>query len=869
MSDVGARVLAGGALLALTVAVVVLILCVPWRGRTRRTPALWLAGADLKLLGDNTHDRAILTSMGSMVGVIALLSGASVTIAGSIILDRSRGWLYALPAGLIWAFAVLQIDRWITSTMDTPKSRSGWVAFVGSRLALTLVVGGLISELLSMKIFAPEIADKLNQIHQKQFDTVDAPAVYAAHKEHPLDGRLRKGQTLDDVATNYDPTGAVPRAKEAWDTAETFANLKTQQLTCEKNPTNTCKTALAKHGLAVTGDRDTSKNADGPDTRKRRSEANAARATADRLHWYYDCSGHRPAGTSAKTDCATNVKAATAAAFQASLNPDLKVAHDKVFADKGLLSQEDALWQVVRQHPVTWLWRIFIALSFMLIDLIPLIFKLTSPVQAYRNAYQSSLTTRQNSLDENARIQEDQLDDAAQERLATGKRRAANQERARDVEATERADEVLTAKHRIKNQGEVQRAKIDSDAAVSRARLAADRDIALDHIARERRERLNADRGASHGRHGTHAGHADPGGKAEEDAWAGAWTDARAGADAGAAAEEAEAVNFTKPEERKPGYVFEDADGHGAARAWEVVAEVATGQGSDASRLYRVKDVSDPDDGGENFLKHTKGRTPGTRQNELAFAQKLLAAQDSLTNRYIAKVLDAHLDGDELWVVHPMYEGSTSDLLFPAGGDQLTLLGAVEYWQNLVEGITLGWTVLERVHCDVKAANACFERIDGTPEPRWVDWEDSTGLDGKVELADRRTDGTGSMIGIGTLGYRAPEQRDGRKRSVATDVHALGALLYYMLSGSQIDTELDDRPSLKLAAERMPMEVVELVDRWVSVTPEDRIPGFKMSKLTSTGAELARYVAEVTSQAEQMVAAVRQSDRRSMPVPVE
>jgi WD40 repeat protein len=87
------------------------------------------------------------------------------------------------------------------------------------------------------------------------------------------------------------------------------------------------------------------------------------------------------------------------------------------------------------------------------------------------------------------------------------------------------------------------------------------------------------------------------------------------------------------------------------------------------------------------------------------------------------------------------------------------------------------------LHRDIKPSNVLLERPANDsgseePEPRLTDF----GLAKLVELAD---DHTRSGALLGTPAYMAPEQAEGRSRDVgeATDVYALGVILFELLTG--------------------------------------------------------------------------------------
>jgi eukaryotic-like serine/threonine-protein kinase len=91
------------------------------------------------------------------------------------------------------------------------------------------------------------------------------------------------------------------------------------------------------------------------------------------------------------------------------------------------------------------------------------------------------------------------------------------------------------------------------------------------------------------------------------------------------------------------------------------------------------------------------------------------------------------------------------------------------------------------LHRDVKPSNVLFDAVGA---PRLSDF-------GAAHLTDQSSTATAGAIG--TYAYMSPEQRLGAPATVASDLYAVGALLYEMLTGRSarpvVDERFDDPPS--------------------------------------------------------------------------
>lgn len=75
-------------------------------------------------------------------------------------------------------------------------------------------------------------------------------------------------------------------------------------------------------------------------------------------------------------------------------------------------------------------------------------------------------------------------------------------------------------------------------------------------------------------------------------------------------------------------------------------------------------------------------------------------------------------------------------------------------------------------------------------------------------------------VSIGTVGFAAPEQFDGRQTDARTDLYGLGALMYFLLSGGQYRHAASKH--LRELDDELPEGLAELVERLLQAEPDDR-----------------------------------------------
>ena len=207
------------------------------------------------------------------------------------------------------------------------------------------------------------------------------------------------------------------------------------------------------------------------------------------------------------------------------------------------------------------------------------------------------------------------------------------------------------------------------------------------------------------------------------------------------------------------------------------------------------------------------------RRSRLAREARTLAA---LSNDHIVRVYDYVEAGEDAFLVMEFIEGIN---LAHATFHRLPVpwSEAASYARPVCDALAYAHAK-GVIHRDLTPANVLIERDTG----RVV-----TTDFGLARIA--RSGGSATTIGVllGTPEYWSPEQAMGRRSDGATDMYALGCILYLLLSG-RLPFEGDDRLatglrrahedplSLRTFAPAIPDSVVELVDSLLDRDPSQR-----------------------------------------------
>ena len=202
-----------------------------------------------------------------------------------------------------------------------------------------------------------------------------------------------------------------------------------------------------------------------------------------------------------------------------------------------------------------------------------------------------------------------------------------------------------------------------------------------------------------------------------------------------------------------------------------------------------------------------------------------------VNNRHVVKVHDVWHEDDYVYVVMDLIEGYSLDVLLNRK-HYLPQRAALELVSQLCDALSgchaatdrLGH-FLDLVHRDVKPGNVMVSP-DGTVtllDFGFAKWE------GRQAKTDEGTIN-------GTLHYMAPEQIRGEPVTMQTDIYAVGALLYFLVTGHHLNKGMTVRETYKnivtpadrstmprrLGCSRMSEEVREIVMTCIATDPNER-----------------------------------------------
>ena len=262
--------------------------------------------------------------------------------------------------------------------------------------------------------------------------------------------------------------------------------------------------------------------------------------------------------------------------------------------------------------------------------------------------------------------------------------------------------------------------------------------------------------------------------------------------------------------------------------------------------VYRARDTRL---GRQVAIKIITSGAEASRDRLRRFEDEARAAS-SLNHPNVLSVFDTGVDGSTPYVVFELLEGETLRERLQHG--VLPVRKAIEYGAQICEGLAAAHDK-EIVHRDLKPENLFVTR-DGRVKILDFGLAKLThGLDEPRALSDPDTKtATQPGILIGTIGYMSPEQARGQPANARSDLFALGAVLYEMLSGRPAFRRPTHADTLTAILSHDPPDIassggvplsgglVQIVRRCLEKNPDERFQsardlGFALSNLSGVG----------------------------------
>ncbi|WP_204284848.1 DUF4407 domain-containing protein [Microbispora amethystogenes] len=141
------------------------------RGRAGRF-LRWLAGVDERLIREVGQERARYTSLGGIVASTALVAGAS--LLGAATLVTGVFWLFLLPFALAWSCAVANLDRFLISGMHGKERARRRSLSAVARIFVAVVLGLIIAEPLTLTIFQTRLDQEIRSARLREVTVLES-----------------------------------------------------------------------------------------------------------------------------------------------------------------------------------------------------------------------------------------------------------------------------------------------------------------------------------------------------------------------------------------------------------------------------------------------------------------------------------------------------------------------------------------------------------------------------------------------------------------------------------------------------------------------------------------------------------------------
>lgn len=158
---------------------------------------IWLSGADTGILRLAPSERTKYQGMGGAVLTTALLASLAMFFAMRMAVKASIP--AALVISLIWFWAILNLDRWLVTSLQRSSNRWDLAKVAVPRLLLALLLGAVISTPLVLQVFDAEIQAEMSKIRQEESERFQRDQVRGAVGTRIKELETQETQLLDTI----------------------------------------------------------------------------------------------------------------------------------------------------------------------------------------------------------------------------------------------------------------------------------------------------------------------------------------------------------------------------------------------------------------------------------------------------------------------------------------------------------------------------------------------------------------------------------------------------------------------------------------------------------------------------------------------
>ncbi|WP_085296750.1 serine/threonine-protein kinase [Cognaticolwellia mytili] len=185
-----------------------------------------------------------------------------------------------------------------------------------------------------------------------------------------------------------------------------------------------------------------------------------------------------------------------------------------------------------------------------------------------------------------------------------------------------------------------------------------------------------------------------------------------------------------------------------------------------------------------------------------------------LNHPNIARVIDGgRFDGERLYLAMEFVDGIPIDVYCQQ--QQLSKAQKLRLFLKVCAAVSSAHQN-RIIHCDIKPSNIL---VSENGEPHLLDFGIATFID--IQPDEQNDTTSNNSVNAVTWDYASPEQQAGEGLSTATDIYALGILLYELLLEKRPEIN-QQRPSIEKFADLVNIDLQMIVNKALQFTPADR-----------------------------------------------